>query len=100
MEQGAMKCLRCGAEMRLLRREYLQLGKTGWLTGDWGNLLAGALDVTIMVCPGCGKLEFFAEGEPDTEESGIAQTTCPRCGRAHDLDDPRCPFCGEKNPNW
>ena len=57
--KNEIKCLRCGGEMELIRKEYLQLGKTGWFIGDWGNLLAGALWVNIMACPRCGKLEFF-----------------------------------------
>ena len=35
-----LSCLRCGQDMVFLRREHLQLGKTGLFTGDWGNLLA------------------------------------------------------------
>ena len=54
-----LNCLRCGRRMEFCRREYLQLGKTGWITGDWGNLLAGAMDVVVLRCPDCGKLEFF-----------------------------------------
>ncbi len=94
-----MKCLRCGEPMEVIKREYLQLGKTGWIAGDWGNLLAGALYVTIAACPKCGKLEFFNAGalEPEEAGSGIAQVKCPRCGREHDMDDPKCPFCGAKN---
>ena len=30
-----LNCLRCGRRMEFCRREYLQLGKTGWITGDW-----------------------------------------------------------------
>ena len=45
-----LSCLRCGRDMVFLRREHLQLGKTGLFTGDWGNLLAGALDVAILQC--------------------------------------------------
>ena len=48
-----LSCLRCGQDMVFLRREHLQLGKTGLFTGDWGNLLAGALDVAILQCTGC-----------------------------------------------
>ena len=99
--KNEIKCLRCGGEMELIRKEYLQLGKTGWFIGDWGNLLAGALWVNIMACPRCGKLEFFRGDGPESvgeEENGIAQTTCPGCGRRHDMDDPKCPACGMKNP--
>ena len=51
-------------------------------------------------CPNCGKLEFFRGDwaqRPDGEE-GIAQTTCPGCGKRHDMDNPKCPVCGRKNP--
>ncbi len=94
-----MKCLRCGEPMELVKREYLQLGKTGWIGGGWDNLLAGALDVTILACPKCGKLEFFNAGALEPEEAGgrIAQVKCPKCGRKHDMDDPKCPFCGTKS---
>ena len=49
-----LSCLRCGEKMQLIRREYLQLGKAGVFSGDWGNRLAGALDVDILGCPNCG----------------------------------------------
>ncbi len=59
MSRRTLRCLRCGGTMELLRREFLQLGKTGWVLGDLDNLLAGALDVDILCCSDCGKLEFF-----------------------------------------
>ena len=99
--EKSLCCLRCGQTMKFLMRENLQLGKTGWLTGDWGNLLAGALDVAIFQCPSCGKLEFFqgefAAGQGDQEE-GLSQVTCPHCGVQYDFDYPKCPVCGTKNP--
>lgn len=94
-----LNCLRCGQTMKFLMRENLQLGKTGWITGDWGNLLAGALDVAVLQCPGCGKLEFF-RGDFALEESAeepLAQVTCPNCGVRYDFDYPKCPVCGTKN---
>ena len=98
------RCLRCDVPMQFIKRENIQLGKTGFLTGDWGNLLAGALYVAIFTCPKCGKLEFFRGGfYEEAEEEGqerIAKTTCPNCGTRHDLDDPLCPRCGTQNPKW
>ena len=44
-------CLRCGTAMCFVGQEKLQLGQTSWLLGDWPNLVAGALKVSIMVCP-------------------------------------------------
>ena len=68
-------------------------------------------------CPDCGKAEFFVpgsrnrtapreEGESfDFVESlvnetidafgsdGMPQKKCPTCGREHDFDFPKCPYC-------
>lgn len=94
-----LACLRCGGEMHLMKRERLQLGKTGWLLGDLDNLLAGALDVDILCCPQCGKLEFFRGdwGEEPEDSDAMAKITCPRCGHRHEMDDPKCPYCGAVN---
>lgn len=95
------RCGNCRAELKFLKRENVQLGKTGIFTGDWPNLLAGAQDLEFWACPSCRKLEFFIpdDGEEvDGEEAGcIAQIACPVCGAEHDMDDPKCPCCGAKN---
>ena len=98
-----LNCLRCDVPMEFVKRENVQLGKTGFFSGDWSNLWAGALDVAIFTCPQCGKLELFRgdlydDAETDSAVDGIAQTTCPTCGTRHDLDDPRCPRCKTPNP--
>ena len=85
-------CLRCNAEMKFLAKEQLQLGKTGWILGDLPNLLAGALEVNIHICPQCKKLEFYASENVGNEES-LSQRTCPQCGTVHDFDSPKCPRC-------
>ena len=88
-------CLRCQTPMRYLRAEKLQMGQTSWLWGDFPNLLAGALEVEIYLCPQCGKLEFYSgiENQEPQMPDGMAQKTCPQCGLKHDLDDPKCPRC-------
>ena len=99
-----LNCLRCGTPMLFMKRENIQLGKTGWIIGDWGNLLAGALDVLVYSCPNCGKLEFFrgdfGEELPDGEEDRMARITCPACSHEYELDSPKCPYCGKKNDKW
>ena len=87
-----MKCLRCGEDMQYLSREKLQLGKTGWVLGDLPNLLSGALEVQILVCPKCRKLEFFL-AENETFDDETPKKTCPDCGTVHDFDYPKCPKC-------
>ena len=90
-----LPCLRCGTQMEYLKTEKLQLGQTSWILGDLPNLLAGAMDVEIYICPNCRKLEFYqGDGASDQQvSSGIAQKACPKCGLEHDLDDPKCPRC-------
>lgn len=86
-----ISCLRCNVEMRNIGREKLQLGKTGWILGDLPNLIAGAMEVDIYACPECKKLEFFVAEELEAE---LPQKECPKCGKKHDFDYPKCPFCG------
>lgn len=87
-------CLRCGQEMNHVRTEKIQLGQTGWILGDLPNLLAGAMEVDIYACPECRKLEFFiATPEVIEGEEGLPQKQCPNCGKLHDFDYPKCPFC-------
>ena len=114
------KCLRCDAPMKFGMQQKFQLGQTGFLLGDWPNLLAGALELEVWFCPKCGKVEFFVPGSSNRPEhheesaqsgefdfvssvvnesieavsaEGIPQKKCPICGREHDFDYPRCPYC-------
>ena len=87
-----MDCLRCHAPMKYIGREDIQLGRTGWLFGDIPNLLAGSLDVELYICSKCGKIEFFNVTEKESAEE-LPQRTCPKCGRTHDFDYPKCPYC-------
>ncbi len=83
-------CLRCNEEMRYIGRENLQLGRTGWILGDLPNLIAGAMEVDIYACKTCGKMEFFMAEQLGEE---LPQRECPKCGKKHDFDYPKCPFC-------
>ena len=89
-----LNCLRCGRQMRYIKREKLQLGQTGWVLGDLPNLFAGAMSVDIYTCPGCSKIEFYlAEIREEAMEEALPQKQCPNCGKKHDFDYPKCPFC-------
>ena len=85
-----LDCLRCGRQMRYIGREKLQLGQTGWVLGDLPNLFAGAMSVDIYTCPDCRKMEFYLADEIEEE---LPQKQCPNCGKKHDFDYPKCPFC-------
>lgn len=85
-------CLRCDGLMSSIGVKKLQLGQTGWLLGDLPNLLAGAMEVEVRVCIKCGKIEFF-HAQDEKCEGRIAQIKCPTCGKSHDMDYPKCPFC-------
>ena len=90
-----LKCLRCGNRMNYIGTEDFQLGKTGFFLGDLPNLFAGAMRLSVYRCPSCGKVEFFSfEPMESEEEYEIPQVRCPRCKQMHDMDYPKCPFCG------
>ena len=85
-------CLRCGERLNHITTNKIQLGQTGWILGDLPNLFAGALEVDIYRCPNCKKIELFS-AEEEEEEEKIPEIKCPRCGKMHDFDYPKCPFC-------
>jgi len=95
-----LSCLRCQTEMHFAGEQKLQLGKTGWILGDLPNLLAGALEVELYVCPKCGKLEFFALGKEQDlnryRNAEVPEKECPGCGLLIDFDYPSCPCCGHE----
>ena len=88
-----LQCLRCGQKMNYIRTEKLQLGQTSWILGDLPNLLSGAMEVDIYACTGCGKIEFFLADGSTSNGEDLPQKQCPRCGKWHDFDYPKCPFC-------
>ena len=116
-----IKCLRCGASMKFGMQQKFQMGEASFLLGDWSHWLNGALELEVWFCPECGKVEFFVPGstqnlpvkqsEPVQAEEfdyvgsmvnegidavskdGMPQKKCPTCGREHDFDYPRCPYC-------
>ena len=87
-----LKCLRCGEDMLFVRREDFQLGRTGWILGDWPNLLAGAMELDVYACKGCGKVELFLP-EGVIEGGELPQKKCPKCGATIDFDYSKCPVC-------
>ena len=105
-------CLRCGGEMQCRGAEKILLGETGFFSGTWSSLMAGAMEVQVFVCSQCGKMEFYAnDGSPCMEEpteeifdaeqmpvneEGTPQKFCPNCGQMQDFDYPVCPFCNYK----
>ena len=91
-----MECPHCGAEMSSLGVNRLQLGRATFLGGMWDNVFAGSLEVEIMLCRLCGRLEFFAVRPQEYEEPELVQIPCPKCGEPHDFDDAKCPFCGQR----
>ena len=93
------RCTACGAELKFLKREKVQLGEQSLLIGTWPNFWAGALPTEIWACPDCGKVEFYLAQQEDAG-SGIAQRKCPACGAKYDMDYPKCPNCGQKNTAW
>ena len=93
-------CLRCGTAMQFVGQHKLQLGKTSWIFGDLPNLMAGALDVSIMACPACGKLEFFTGGvpQPSGNDPGLHQRRCPKWALPTISTTPNVPCAAMSTP--
>ena len=93
-------CLRCGQMMYHIGKDRIRFGRPNSLIE---GLLSGSTEVEIYTCPGCGKLEFYLAEIADAEEEGgaegefsdgdIPQVRCPSCGKYHDFDYPKCPYC-------
>ncbi len=112
-----LDCLRCGCAMKFGMQQKFQMGQASFLLGDWSHIMAGALELEVWFCPDCGKVEFFVPGSgrkpPEPREDGefdfvgsmvnqdidavsadgMPQKTCPVCGKQHDFDYPKCPYC-------
>ena len=86
-------CLRCGGKMSPIGTEKIQLGQAGLVMGVLNNIFAGSMEVEIHVCSECSKIEFYANSA-NTYSDALPQNKCPRCGKEHDFDYPKCPFCG------
>ena len=44
-------------------------------------------------CPACDFRSFDADYLAETVEEELPQKQCPNCGKMHDFDYPKCPFC-------
>lgn len=95
-------CLRCGGHMSYVGRERLKKELSiGLPIPGAESALPGSFETDIYVCDTCHKMEFYAaksvkSREKPEEGNSIAQIPCPHCGTMHDMDDPRCPFCGKR----
>ena len=80
--------------MRFLTQEKFQMGEHSFLTGDFSHLIHGALELEVYICPQCGKAEFFTPEKTESHSlEDLPQKQCPRCGKRHDFDYPKCPYC-------
>ncbi len=92
-----LTCLRCGSQMQFAFQEKFQMGEHTLLTGDWSHLRSGSLELEVWCCPDCGKVEFFTpETVGEYTHKDLPQKKCPQCGREHDFDYPKCPYCKHK----
>lgn len=53
------KCLRCGGEMLKDGVRTFKLGEETLLLSDLNRLFSGSMDLEMLVCEDCGKVEFF-----------------------------------------
>lgn len=89
---AGITCQRCGGPMLKCGRKYFNMGESG-LFGVVARdgLMASFLELDLLACDQCGKVEFYLPGplQQSTEEE---QVTCPVCGVKHSaaIGCPRC----------
>ncbi len=85
--------------MLSMGQQLLRKGTPGWhWRGDLEHESGeGSLPVEVWCCQNCQHLDFYLAGNSSGNRgSGIAQVRCPGCGILHDMDDPKCPYCGKR----
>ena len=83
----ALKCMISGALLILLGPvlSLLDVMFSGAMVLCW--LVGSPLFVIGLLIPEKG-------GGKDAQLEDLPQKECPACGKHHDFDYPRCPFCG------
>lgn len=86
------QCANCKVDLQNCGVQKLQMGQSGILFPNLGNIVAGALEVQVMLCPQCGKIEFFSpHARGNSSQSGTKR--CPKCGDVHDASRAKCTRC-------
>ena len=101
MKHTEKRCPNCGQALRFLSNWRQFSGQDSILIGALSiqNPLS-TVEAGVWACPDCGKLELYLmeqkRAELDEGDDSIAQVKCPYCGYTHDIDDPKCPLCGNR----
>lgn len=57
------KCLRCGGRMLDCGPMMFKLGEESFFMSDWKRLMDGSLQMQVLCCEDCGKVEFYMSKE-------------------------------------
>lgn len=60
-ESTDLKCIRCGAPMAKIGRKKFQMGEENFFFDS--HAWAGSLELDVLKCTACRKVEFFAPGD-------------------------------------
>ena len=56
---SGLPCVRCHVPMTPLGRKKFQMGEHSFWGGDHSHLMEGSLEVELLVCPQCRRLEYL-----------------------------------------
>ncbi len=84
--------LRCVKVM--LTGVMLLLVGTFLIAADGGNMDISALLFFLGIGTFLVGLFIPMDGGKPVVNDALPQRKCPRCGKSHDFDYPKCPFCG------
>ncbi len=73
---------------------FLEVLAAFLIAADTDNMDWSAVCFVLgIICFAAGLcIPFHSGGKPMIDE-GLPQKTCPRCGKEHDFDYPKCPHC-------
>ena len=93
-ESTDLTCLRCGTSMAKVGRRKFQMGEENFFdTHRWD----GSMELDVVRCPSCFKVEFFMPSLPGTPSAPEDDyVTCPTCGARH-ASNGGCPRCAMNN---
>jgi hypothetical protein len=66
--EGPLACLRCGLELQFAGARSLRDAGAG-IFAELAPLLENSQRVNVYVCPQCGHVDLFAEGNQEDEEA-------------------------------
>lgn len=68
---------------------------SSWLLYGFGEIIDKLCEISEILNPAETNIEKTTDNDDDQSEN-VPQVVCPKCGKHHDFDYPKCPNCNYK----